>query len=91
MAWIQMTRNQKLMLVEIKEIEVLDKETGDKLKKFKYVFFNDANEPVVGYADKKVFAERIRPAEKFSESESFTYAINGTLWEGVINWRVVVA
>jgi len=85
-----MTKNTKLMLVEIKEIKFKDKETGEQLQKFKYVFFNENNEPVVGYADTKVFEERVRPAEKYVSTEAFSYTMHGSLWEDKVTWRVAV-
>jgi len=85
-----MIRQQNLMLVDIKKIQFKDKDTGDDLVKWKYTFVAEDDSVVVGYADKERFRDRLVSFGKFELALSKPYNENGSLWENVITWRVVV-
>jgi len=83
-------KKPKLCLVEVKQINIKDKQTNIDVPKFKYTFFDESNAIVVGYADKKMFTERIMTGDKYDPSKAFEYAFEGRVWEDKVTWRLVV-
>jgi len=83
-------KKTRLCLMEIKEIKFKDKELNTDVTKYKYTFLDESNTPVIGYADKKVFAEKVITGDRFETAKSQEYSFEGRVWDNVLSWRLVV-
>lgn len=83
-------KKEKLVLVEIKPIEITDKDTGAKLKRFKYTFLNEEGAVRTGYADTEKLKERVVNTDKFNADKSHEYESIGRVWNDVLTWRLVI-
>jgi len=83
-------KKNRLCLMEIKEVKFKDKSDGTDVVKYKYTFLDESNSPVIGYADKKLFADKIMTGDKFDATKSAEYVFEGRVWDNVLSWRLVV-
>ncbi len=81
-------RTTKLTLFEITEVKFPDKETGQQVTKFKYLFFDKQDTVFVGYLDKKIWADRLTDTHTFIEAKSHSYDWLGREWQGEISWKL---
>ncbi len=85
---MSLKRTVKLTLFEIEEVNFPDKETGQQVKKFKYLFFDEEGTVHVGYLDTKVWKDRLCDTHKYIDSKSHDYDWLGREWQGVISWKL---
>jgi len=83
-------RKEKLTLVEIKPVDLTDKETGLVIKKFKYTFLNANNVPRIAWDTKEKYKERVQDTDEYVPDKSFEYVSEGSTFGGNLTWRLVV-
>jgi len=85
----KMTKTEKLVLIEAKEIEIKDKTTGDKIKMWKYTFFNPQNVIVTGYRPDGEYAKEVaKGVSGFQEAKAFDYPFEGRVWDNQVKWKL---
>jgi len=81
-------KTERLTLIEAREFEFPDKQTGTPVRKWQYVFLNSKNEFVTLYHNTDVYADRVVDASEFSEKDAEDYDLVGRVWEGKVTWRL---
>jgi len=84
-----MKKIQKLVLVESKEIEFKDKETGEQISKWKYSFLNNADEIVVGYLDDSDYDDEVQTVGTFADGTPKLYPWEGKIFQNKVTWKLV--
>jgi len=74
------------MLIAIKPY--IAKGTGDE--KFKYIFLSELNKPYVGFADERIYVDRIADVDTYDSARAHAYEINRDVFNGKLDYRVVI-
>jgi len=78
----------KLCLVAINPTKLRDKESGEEVVKYKYVFLTETNKPVVGWSDDKILEDRLHSSNSYQDSSAHAYEVSTDVWQDKLTYRV---
>lgn len=82
-------KTRLLVLFDITKIEFADKETGENVVKFKYSFFDEENNLVVGYLDDEEYTDMLADTGEYNKAQAHGFEFTGREFNNEIKWRLL--
>ena len=82
--------NKELILVDAKQIDITDRQTGEKIKKWKYTFLTPDNKLVVGYDANGLYKNEVKVVAGWEKAKAKNYAWELTMFQGITKEKLFV-
>jgi len=78
----------KLCLLSINPTQFKDKDTGEEIMKYKYIFLSEKGIVHVGWSDEQKFIDRVTNSDEFDSARAHAYVVNADAWNGKLTYKV---